>query len=67
LTLAGHQKSILFNTSKGKKTKIHMGSIRQSVQAQPKNIKKIIETPNPNQPIRTNIFPKKNIFSDSKV
>jgi hypothetical protein len=37
----GHQKSI-FNTPKvKKKTKIHMGSIRQSLQAQPKNIKKL--------------------------
>jgi hypothetical protein len=36
----GHQKSIL-NTPKVKKTKIHMGSIRQSLQAQPKNIKKL--------------------------
>jgi hypothetical protein len=35
-----HQKSI-FNTPKGKKTKIHMRSIRQSLQAQPKNIKKL--------------------------
>jgi hypothetical protein len=37
--LKGHQKCI-FNTSKVKKTKIHMGSIRQSMQAQPKTIKK---------------------------
>jgi hypothetical protein len=34
-----HQKSI-FNTPKKKKTKIHMGFIRQSLQAQPKNKKK---------------------------
>jgi hypothetical protein len=47
-TAEGHQKSI-FNTSKVKKTKIRMGSIRQSLQ------KKIIETPN--QPIRN----KKNL------
>jgi hypothetical protein len=33
----GHQESI-FNAPK-KKTKIHTGSIRQSLQAQPKNIK----------------------------
>jgi hypothetical protein len=40
-TPEGHQKSI-FNTPKvKKKTKIHMGSIRQSLQAQPKNIKKL--------------------------
>jgi hypothetical protein len=40
-TPEGHQKSI-FNTPKvKKKTKIHMGSIRQSSQAQPKNIKKL--------------------------
>jgi hypothetical protein len=38
-----HQKSI-FYTSKVKKQK--MGSIRQSLQPQPKTIKKIIETPN---------------------
>jgi hypothetical protein len=36
----GHQKSI-FNTPKKKKTKVHMGSIRQSLQAQPQNIKKL--------------------------
>jgi hypothetical protein len=37
----GHQKSI-FNTPKAiKKTKIHIGSIRQSLQAQPKNTKKL--------------------------
>jgi hypothetical protein len=41
-TPEGHQKSI-FNASKVKKTKIHMGSIRQSLQAQPKNIKKLLE------------------------
>jgi hypothetical protein len=38
-TPEGHQKSI-FNTPKVEKTKIHMGYIRQSLQAQPKNIKK---------------------------
>jgi hypothetical protein len=47
-TPEGHQKSV-FNTPKANKTKIHMGSIRQSLQGQPKNIKKIIESPN--QPI----------------
>jgi septum formation inhibitor MinC len=47
-TPEGHQKSI-FNTSKVEKTKTHMGSIRQNLQAQPKNTKKVIETPN--QPI----------------
>jgi hypothetical protein len=36
----GHQKSI-FNNSKVKKTKIHMGSIRQILQAEPKTIKKL--------------------------
>jgi hypothetical protein len=41
-TPEGHQKCI-FNTSKIKKTKIHMGSIRQSLQAQPKTIKKLSE------------------------
>jgi hypothetical protein len=35
----GHQKRI-FNTPK-MKTKIHMGSIRQSLQAQPKTVKKL--------------------------
>jgi hypothetical protein len=44
-TTEGHQKSI-FNTPKVKKTKIHMGSIRQSLPPQPKNIK-------------NKIFPKK--------
>jgi hypothetical protein len=40
-TPEGHQKSI-FNTPKSeKKTKIHMESIRQSLQALPKNIKKL--------------------------
>jgi hypothetical protein len=42
-TPEGHQKS-LCNTSNEKKTKIHMihkGSIRQNLQAQPKNIKKL--------------------------
>jgi hypothetical protein len=39
-TPEGHQKSI-FNTSNVKKTKIRIGSIRQSLQAQPKNIKKL--------------------------
>jgi hypothetical protein len=41
-TPEGHQKGI-FNTPKGKKTKIHMGSIRQSLQAQPKILKKLSE------------------------
>jgi hypothetical protein len=36
----GHQKS-KFNTPKVKTTKMHMGSIRQSLQDQPKNIKKL--------------------------
>jgi hypothetical protein len=39
-TPEGHQKSIL-NTSKVKKTNIHMGYIRQSMQAQSINIKKL--------------------------
>jgi hypothetical protein len=39
-TPEGHQKSI-FNTSKVKKAKIHMGSIRQRLQAEHKNIKKL--------------------------
>jgi hypothetical protein len=39
-TPEGHQKSI-FNTPKVKETKLHMGSIRQTLQAQPKNIKKL--------------------------
>jgi hypothetical protein len=52
-TPEGHQKSI-FNTSKVKKTKIHMGSIQQSLQAQPKILKKLSE-----HQIRTKIFPKK--------
>jgi hypothetical protein len=38
-TPENHQKSLI-NTSKVKKTKINMGSIR-SLQAQPKNIKKL--------------------------
>jgi hypothetical protein len=37
----GHQKSMLI-PQKGKK-KIHMGSIRQSLQAQPKIMKKLSE------------------------
>jgi hypothetical protein len=38
-TPGGHQKTI-FNTPKvKKKTKIHMGSMRQNLQAQTKNIK----------------------------
>jgi hypothetical protein len=54
-TTEGHQKS-KFNISKKKnKTKKQMGSIRQSLQAQPKILKKIIGTPN--QPIE----PKKNL------
>jgi hypothetical protein len=40
-TPEGHQKSI-FNTTKVKKNKKkHMGSVRQSLQAQPKTIKKL--------------------------
>jgi hypothetical protein len=42
-------KKVYLIPQKCKYTKIHMGSIRQSLQAQPKNIKKVIETPN--QPI----------------
>jgi hypothetical protein len=41
-TPEGHQKSI-FKTPKVKKTKMHMGSIRQSLQAQSKNLKKLTE------------------------
>jgi hypothetical protein len=45
-TPEGHQKSI-FNTPKVKrKTKIHMESIRQSLQTQPNNIKKLSKNQN---------------------
>jgi hypothetical protein len=40
-TPEGHQKSIFNTPTVKKKTKIHMGSIRQSLQAQPN--KKVIE------------------------
>jgi hypothetical protein len=36
-----HQKSIFHTQKVKKKTKVHMGSIRQSLQAQPINIKKL--------------------------
>jgi hypothetical protein len=62
-TPEGHQKSI-FNIPKGKKTKIHMGSIRQNLQAQRKNIKFIKRT---NQPIRTKIFLKNYVSSLKSV
>jgi hypothetical protein len=61
-TPEGHQKSI-FNTSKEKKTKMHMASIRQSLQAQLKTefqtkiLKKNVETPN--LPIKSKIFTKR--------
>jgi hypothetical protein len=42
-----------------------MGSIRQSLQAQPKNIKKVIETPN--QTIEIKNISNKSMFSTSKV
>jgi hypothetical protein len=42
-----------------------MGSIRQSLQAQPKILKKIIGTPN--LPIRTKKISNKSMFSTSKV
>jgi hypothetical protein len=51
-TPEGHQQSI-FNTSKVKKTKIHMGSIRQNLQAQ--KHKEFIETPNQSIEIKTNL------------
>jgi hypothetical protein len=63
-TPEGQQKSI-FNTPKAKKTKIHTESIRQSLQAQPKNKKKVIETPN--QPIEIKKISNKSMFSTSKV
>jgi hypothetical protein len=63
-TPEGHQKNI-FNTSNVKKTKIHTGSIRQNLQAQPKNIKKINETPN--QPIEIKKISNKSMFSTLKV
>jgi hypothetical protein len=59
-TPKGHQKCI-FDTSKITKTKIHMGSIRQSLQAQPKTIKNIKST-NQNKN-----FTKKTMFSTLKV
>jgi hypothetical protein len=60
-TPKGHQKSI-FNTPKvKKKTKIHMGSIRQILQAQPKNIKKL------SKHHRTKNFTKKTMFRTLKV
>jgi hypothetical protein len=59
-TPEGHQKSI-FNTSKvKKKTKIHMGFIRQCLQAQPKKIKNVIETPN--QPIEIKKISNKSVL-----
>jgi hypothetical protein len=42
-TPEGHQKSIFDTPKVKKKTKIHMRSIRQSLQAPPKNIKKLSE------------------------
>jgi hypothetical protein len=42
-----------------------MGPIRHSLQAQPKNIKKVIETPN--QPIEIKKISNKRMFSTSKV
>jgi hypothetical protein len=63
-TPEGHQKSII-NTSKVKKTKIHMGSIRQSLQNSTQKHKKIKETPN--QPIEIKIISNKSMFSTSKV
>jgi hypothetical protein len=62
-TPQGHQKCI-FDTSKVKKTKIHMGSIRQSLQAQPKTIKKLSEH-QINQSEKK--FTKKSMFSTLKV
>jgi hypothetical protein len=62
-TPKGHQKCI-FNTPKvNKKTKIHMESIRQSLQAQ--QHKKVIETPN--QPIEIKKISNKSMFIPSKV
>jgi hypothetical protein len=55
-TPEGHQKSI-FNTSKVKKTKIHMGYISQH--------KKIIETPN--QPIEIKKISNKSRFSEKNT
>jgi hypothetical protein len=62
-TPEGHQISI-FDTSKVIKTKIHMRSIRQSLQAQNKKLIKIIETPN--QPIEIKKISNKSMFSTSK-
>jgi hypothetical protein len=42
-TPEGHPKSIFITPKVKKKTKIHMESIRQSLQAQPNNIKKLSE------------------------
>jgi hypothetical protein len=59
-TPEGHQKSI-FNTPKvKKKTKRRMGSIRQSLQAQPKTIKNYRNTKSTNRN-------KKSMFSTLKV
>jgi hypothetical protein len=64
-TPEGHQKSI-FNTPKSeKKTKTHVGSIRQSLQAQPKNLKKLSK--HLNQPIHVKKISNKSMFSTSKV
>jgi hypothetical protein len=62
-TPEGHQKSI-FNTSNVKKTKIHMGSIRQYLQGQHKNIKNLRNTKSTNLNKK---LPKKSMFSTSKV
>jgi hypothetical protein len=59
-TPEGHQK-IMFNTYL---KDVHMGYIRQSLQAQPKN-KEIIETPN--QPIEIKKISNKSMFSTSKA
>jgi hypothetical protein len=53
----------IFNTPKvRKKTKIHMGSIRRSLQAQPKNIKKLSK-----HQIEIKNISNKSMFSTSKV
>jgi hypothetical protein len=54
----------IFNTSKLKK-KIHMGSIRQSLQAQPKTYKSYRNTKSTNRNKKKS--QKKSMFSTSKV
>jgi hypothetical protein len=64
-TPEGHQKSI-FNTQKVKKNKDTYGFCPTIANfAQPKNIKKVIETPN--QPIEIKKISNKSMLSTSKV